>query len=71
MQRLRSSLRVTLCAVLLCSSTACQAEAPPDEATLPELGLMGTIPIYWGEAGDFGELLAVESSARGRCVKVK
>ena len=29
-----------------------------DDAGRPELGLMGTIPIYWGEAGDFADLLS-------------
>jgi len=58
MPPLRSSLRFALCAALLCLSTACRAEEPPAEAALPELGLMGTIPIYWGEAGDVGELVA-------------
>jgi hypothetical protein len=50
-----------LAASLPCLATACHA----DEAVVadggsdrPELGLMGTIPIYWGEAGDFGELVA-------------
>jgi hypothetical protein len=45
----------------MCLATACHADepAPADKAAdLPKLGLMGTIPIYWGEAGDFDELLA-------------
>ena len=73
MKRASSKLaRAALTAVLLCLATACHAEeAGPaeDPAELPELGLMGTIPIYWGEAGDFGELLAGEGSghwARGQ-----
>jgi hypothetical protein len=56
----------------MCLATACHADeaAPSDESApsaeageLPELGLMGTIPLYWGEAGDFGELLAGGSAA--------
>ena len=65
MRRLRSSLSAAFAASLLCLATACHAdEAVPDEvpAELPELGLMGTIPIYWGETGDFGELLADEGT---------
>lgn len=55
---LRSSLSAAFAAGLLCLATACHA----DEAEPPELGLLGTIPIYWGEAGDFGEVLAGEGS---------
>jgi hypothetical protein len=65
MRPLRSSLRL-FAAGLLCLATACQADeaAPPiGGEELPELGLAGTIPIYWGESGDFGELLAGEGSA--------
>ena len=61
MRRQRSSLSAACAASLLCLATACHAdEAAPAEraAALPELGLMGTIPIYWGETGDFGDLLA-------------
>jgi hypothetical protein len=56
----RSSLSAALAATL-CLATACHADeaAPAAEAEeLPELGLMGTIPVFWGEAGDFNELLA-------------
>lgn len=59
MRLLRSSLSAILAAGLLSLATACHADEPvPDGEALPELGLMGTIPIYWGEAGDFGEVLA-------------
>ena len=56
MRLLRCSLSAVLAAGLLSLATACHADeaAPPE---LPELGLMGTIPIYWGEAEGFGELL--------------
>jgi hypothetical protein len=60
MRRLRSSLSAALAASVLCLAAACHADeaAAPEATNLPELGLMGTIPIYWGEAGDFGELVA-------------
>jgi len=61
MRPLRSSLSAALAAGLLLLATACHAdEAAPahDTGELPELGLMGTIPVYWGESGDFGELIA-------------
>jgi len=59
MRLLRSSLSAVLAAGLLSLATACHADEPvPDGEALPELGLMGTIPIYWGESGDFGEVLA-------------
>jgi hypothetical protein len=59
MRLLRSSLSATIGAGLLGLATACHADEPmPEGKALPELGLMGTIPIYWGEAGDFGEVLA-------------
>lgn len=59
MKLLRSSLSLAIAAGLLGLATACHADEPvPERDALPELGLMGTIPIYWGEAGDFGEVLA-------------
>jgi len=65
MRRLRSSLSAALAGGLLCLAAACHADgaAPPEAEGLPELGLMGTIPIYWGEAGDFGELVAGGAAA--------
>src|SRR5690606_4373481 len=30
----------------------------PEIEERAEIGLMGTIPIYWGESGDFGDVLA-------------
>jgi hypothetical protein len=65
MRPLRSSLSTAFAASLLCLATACHADdAAPveDSAERPELGLMGTIPIFWGETGDFGELLANEGN---------
>ena len=57
----RFSLSGALAAGLLCLAGACNAdEAAADAAgrAAPELGLMGTIPIYWGESDGFGELLS-------------
>lgn len=59
--RRRSSLRVTFAALATCLASACQAGTPaaqPETGESAEIGLMGTIPIYWGEAGDFGEVLS-------------
>lgn len=59
MRLLRSSLSAIFAGGLLSLATACHADEPvPEQGRLPELGLMGTIPIYWGEAGEFGEVLA-------------
>ena len=63
---LRPSLSAAVAAALMCLGSACQpGEVVPSEHAdgNPELGLMGTIPIYWGEAGDFGEVLAGDSAA--------
>ena len=62
----RSSPSALAAAGLLCLATACHADETVqdrDGADLPELGLMGTIPIFWGEAGDFGEVLGGGESA--------
>jgi len=37
------------------ADTAASSQAPADPI---ELGFMGSIPVYWGEAGDFGQLLS-------------
>jgi hypothetical protein len=37
---------------------ACEAGSAQLPEERPALGLMGTIPIYWGEAGDLGDLVA-------------
>jgi hypothetical protein len=49
-------LKLALAAALLPFASSCQARE------LPELGLMGTIPIYWGESGAFGDQLNGRSS---------
>ena len=54
-----------LAAVLLCLPVACSEEAPAPKAVetaRPQLGLMGTIPIYWGEAGNFSDMLAGDAT---------
>ncbi len=50
-------LRFAFACALLPLAGACEASGahPPER---PALGLMGTIPIYWGEAGDLGDLVA-------------
>lgn len=67
------AVSAALAAALWTLTGACSAEAPADEAApagrpnktavgRPELGLMGTIPIYWGETNRFGGLLAGEGT---------
>lgn len=34
------------------------ARSPTPAASLADLGLMGTIPVFWGEAGDISQMLA-------------
>src|SRR5690606_29898876 len=63
---LRPRLSAAVAAALMCLGSACQpGEAVQSEQAEgnPEIGLMGTIPIYWGEAGDFGEVMAGDSAA--------
>jgi hypothetical protein len=57
---LRRSSSLAIAAALLCLASACHADEAPEvgSADLPELGIMGTIPIYWGESGNFGDVLA-------------
>lgn len=52
-----SKLAAAALALLACAPAAAQDDASP--AQPPEqIALMGTIPIYWGEAADMDELLA-------------
>jgi len=58
---LHHALERALAAGLLILATGCRAEdAVPADAPghRPELGLMGTIPLYWGEEGAFGDRLS-------------
>lgn len=57
MSPLARLLRFAFACALLPLVGACQAgnAHPPEER--PALALMGTIPIYWGETGDLGDLV--------------
>jgi hypothetical protein len=62
----RSPERALVAALLIVASTGCRAEnAVPvaQTARRPEVGLMSTIPIYWGEQAAFGDVLSGEGSA--------
>jgi hypothetical protein len=64
MRNHRSGLSAALAVLLSTAVPACAAppageDAPAEgEAALPELGLLGTIPVYWGESGGMSEALA-------------
>lgn len=69
MRHPRAASAALAAAALWTLAGACSADAPADDAApsgrhdetavgRPELGLMGTIPIYWGESDRFGGLLA-------------
>jgi hypothetical protein len=63
--RIRRSLERALAAALLIFASGCRAEdaAPADGAEQrPELGLMGTIPLYWGEEAAFGDALSGQAT---------
>jgi len=60
MRRLLLSSRISAAALALACAPALSAtqEGPPLAADArPTLGLMGTIPLYWGEAKGLGEIL--------------
>lgn len=61
----RRGLSRALAAALLILASGCRAEdaapaRPPEQHPEqgPALGLMGTIPLYWGEEGAFGDRLS-------------
>jgi hypothetical protein len=56
MRCLPSSLSAAL-AALLCCVAPVHAQDGVSAAPRPALGLMGTIPIYWGEAADVAEVV--------------
>jgi hypothetical protein len=56
MRGLKAGASAALAALLACSAPASGPQGR-EAAALPELGLMGTIPIYWGESARFGDLL--------------
>jgi len=60
---LLASARFALACALLPLAGSCQAGDPPRPQERPTLGLMGTIPIYWGEAGDLGDLVGGRGAA--------
>jgi hypothetical protein len=70
--RFRRNPDRALAAALLIFASACRAEGSPtaaEPAGTPELGVMGTIPIYWGEEAAFGDALSGNATphwARGR-----
>ena len=60
---LLASARFALACALLPLAGSCQAGDPPRPQERPALGLMGTIPIYWGEVGDLGDLVGGRGAA--------
>ena len=57
--RFRRSLEQALAAALLILAGGCRDAAPAAFAEhRPDLGLMGTIPLYWGEQAAFGDALS-------------
>lgn len=63
MRRLPSSLSAALAALLCCTAPVHAQDGPSAAPPLPALGLMGTIPIYWGEAADVAELVGGQATA--------
>ena len=62
----RRGLERALAAALLILAGGCRAEqAAPARGPHPqsELGLMGTIPLYWGEEAAFGDALSGKATA--------
>ncbi len=63
MDRIIAPVRTILAAMLLLGSVSALAQEPAAPTPVleaepkPELALMGTIPIFWGEAGDISELI--------------
>lgn len=67
---LLASFKLAFACALLPFAGACEAgdarapERPVEHLVeRPALGLMGTIPIYWGEAGDLGDLVGGRAAA--------
>lgn len=62
----RNLERALAAALLTIASAGCRAEdaAPVEHAAeRPEVGLMATIPIYWGEQAAFGDALSGKGTA--------
>lgn len=62
MRPLRNLSLPLLAALTLALAGPAGAQAPGDRPR-PELGLMGTLPIYWGEAGELGDLVGGNGAA--------
>lgn len=63
---MRRGLDRALAAALLILAGGCRAEQSPPPADPPQralLGLMGTVPIYWGEEAAFGGALSGQADA--------
>jgi hypothetical protein len=60
MRALRLGLKVIAAALLCLSVPAC---AQQEDKELSALGLMGTIPVYWGEADGVEQLVAGQGTA--------
>ncbi|MEO6041765.1 MAG: ABC transporter [Croceibacterium sp.] len=58
MRRPRASASAALAAAVLACSAPGSAPPGQDQKSLPGLGLMGTVPVYWGESASLGSLLA-------------
>jgi hypothetical protein len=58
------NLKLALACALLPLASACEAGEAGEAASRerPALGLMGTIPVYWGESQDFGGLVNGEGT---------
>jgi hypothetical protein len=58
MPLLSRSLRVALLGLAAALSVLAAPGNAQEPAPRPELGLMGTIPIFWGETGELSELIS-------------
>ena len=61
MSRISKRLRALTGAALICFAASASAQ-DADSDGLPKLGLMGSIPIYWGEAEDIEGLLGGDAA---------
>lgn len=74
MLRHRPSWRLACAVALAIAASACQAgqdgeQAKPSEGERPSLGLMTSLPIYWGETMEMGDLL--DGSAEQHWVRTR
>ena len=54
-------MRVSKLAPLALALVASGCQAAPENSARTTMGLMSTLPLYWGEAGDVGEVLGGEA----------